>query len=109
MNESFFGQNIKEAFTILKEIFMKCDKCKKIDCKHVNVKYHPCCMKMRCEDCGQEWVAKYQEYIPIVYPGIVPYIEPYVQPWVQPHWTDGTGDSINDHDPLLTMNGTDKF
>lgn len=41
---------------------MKCDKCKETECKHENVKYYPCCMKVRCENCGQEWVTGVGSY-----------------------------------------------
>ena len=69
---------------------MKCKECKKSDCKHENVKYHPCCMKVRCDNCGMEWLAA---YIQKTYISYVPYVEPCVQPSWPPYWTGGTGDT----------------
>lgn len=101
MEEPFFGKNIKEAIELFKsikrarrqmqnttkhltheEVFMeKCKECAKVDCTHENVKYHSCCLKVRCNDCGMEWTDQRwtQLYIPYV-----PYVEP-IQPWIQPY------------------------
>lgn len=80
---------------------MKCKECKKSDCKHENVKYHSCCFKVRCEDCGQEWEVKAKYYPPIV----PHYIYTYTvcnacgnnpcSCWQTTYWQGRTGNSIS--------------
>ena len=71
MDKPFFGENIKEAITVIKEAFMKkCAHCKKTECKHENVEYCPCCQKVVCKDCGEMWEK----------PSSPIWIQPYVVP-----------------------------